>query len=64
MLKTTSSDVFFCPQPDCIQFTVTAELSNKKIFTWKKLESENFDFVFFFYSITQVDYLIILIAGN
>ena len=32
------------PQPKDIQFTVTEEERNQKIFTFKKLVSENFDF--------------------
>ena len=33
----------FYLQPRDIQFTVTEEESNQKIFTCKKLESKNFD---------------------
>ena len=36
-----------CPQPKDNQFTVIEEERNKKIFTFKKLESENFDMLFF-----------------
>ena len=42
--KTTSLNVLFFPQPKDIQFTVTEEERNQKIFTFKKLESENFGF--------------------
>ena len=42
--KTTSSNDLFCPQPKDIQFTVREEGRNQKIFTFKKLESVNFDF--------------------
>ena len=50
--ETTSSNVLFCPQPKDIQFTVIEEERNQKIFTFKKLESENFDFK---KNITQTD---------
>ena len=42
--QTTSSNVLFCPQPKDNQFTVIEEKKNWKIFTFKKLESKNFDF--------------------
>ena len=42
--KTTSSNVLFCSQPKDNQFTVIEEERNQKTFTFKKLESENFDF--------------------
>ena len=42
--KTTSSNVLFCPQPKDNLFTVIEEERNQKIFTFKKLESKNFDF--------------------
>ena len=41
--KMSSSPVLFCPQPNDIQFTVAEEERNQEIFTFKKLESENFD---------------------
>ena len=41
-LKTTS--FFKCPQHKNIQFNVTEEERNQKIFTFKKLESENLDY--------------------
>ena len=41
---TPDSNVLFCPQPKDIQFTVIEEERDQKIFTFKKLESENFDF--------------------
>ena len=50
--KTTSSNVLFCPPPKDIHFTVIEEERNQKIFTFKKLESENFDFK---KNITQTD---------
>ena len=34
----------FVQQPKDIQFTVTEEERNQKLFTFKKLELENFDF--------------------
>ena len=37
-------NVLFCPQLKDIQFTVKEEERNQKIFTFKKLESENFDY--------------------
>ena len=40
----TSSDVLFWPQHKDIQFTVTVEETNQKIFTFKQPESENLDF--------------------
>ena len=39
----TSSNVLFCPQKD-IQFTVREEERNQKIFTFKRLKLENFDY--------------------
>ena len=42
--KTTSSNVLFRPQPKDIHFTVVEEERNQKIFTFKKLESENLHF--------------------
>ena len=44
--KTTSSNVLFCPQPKDNQLIVIEEERNQKIFTFKKLETENFDFFF------------------
>ena len=41
-----SSNVLFCPQPKYLQFTVIEEERNQKIFTFKKLESENFYILF------------------
>lgn len=41
-LKMTSSSVLFHRQPKEIQLTVTEEESSQRIFTSKKLESENF----------------------
>ena len=41
--KMTSSNVLFCPQPKNNQFTVIEEERNHKMFTFKKLESENFN---------------------
>ena len=38
-----STNVLICPQHKDIQFTVIEERRNHKIFTFKKLESENFD---------------------
>ena len=43
-LKITSSNVLFCPQPKDIQSIVIEEERNQKIFTFKKLKSENFHF--------------------
>ena len=40
-------NVLFCPQLKDIQFTVTEEERNQKLFTFKKLESDNFDFFSF-----------------
>ena len=40
--KMTSSNVLFCPQLKDIQFTVTEESRNQKIFTFKKLELDSF----------------------
>ena len=40
----TSSNVLFCPQLKDIQFAITEEEINQKIFTFKELESDNFDF--------------------
>ena len=37
----------FVHDPKYIQFTVIDEERNQEIFTFKKLESENFDFFFF-----------------
>ena len=45
--ETTSSNVLFCPQPKENQFTVIEE-RNQKIFTYKKLESENQRILTFF----------------
>ena len=45
--KTTASNVLFCPQPKDDHFNVIAEKRNQKIFTFKKLEAENFDFFSF-----------------
>ena len=43
----TQDNVLRClvlsPQPKDIQFTVTEEERNQQIFTFKKLESQNFD---------------------
>ena len=39
-----TSNVLFCPQHKDNQFTVIEEDRNPKIFIFKKLESENFDF--------------------
>ena len=36
----------FCPQLKDIQFTLREEERNQKIFTFKKLKSENFPFFF------------------
>ena len=36
--KMMSSNLLFCPQPKDVQFTVTEEERNQKIFTFKKLE--------------------------
>ena len=41
----TSSNVLFCPQPKEFWFAVMRKQRNQKIFTFKKLESENLDFV-------------------
>ena len=38
--KKTFLNVLFCPELKNNQFTVTEEEQNKKIFTFKKLESE------------------------
>lgn len=46
--KKTSSNVLFCPKPKYIQFTVIDECRKRNIFTFKKLESENFDFGFYY----------------
>ena len=35
--KITSSNVLFCPQPKYIQFTVTEEHRNQKLFTFERL---------------------------
>ena len=43
----------FVHNPKYIQFTVTEEERNQKVFTFKKLESENFDF--FSLKSTQTD---------
>ena len=40
--KMTSSNVLFCPQPKNNQFSFIEEERNQKIFSFKKLESENF----------------------
>ena len=50
----SSSNVLFSPQPKDIQFTVTEEERNQKMFTLKKLESENY----------EIDLSIIKIVGN
>ncbi len=42
-LEVTSSDVLFCSQHKDIQFTVTEDERNQKIFTFQKLKSENLD---------------------
>ena len=42
--KMTSPNVLFYSQPKDIQFTVREEQRNQKIFTFKKLKSENLDF--------------------
>ncbi len=39
-LKVTSSNVLFCPQHKDIQFTVTEDERNQKMFTFEKLKSE------------------------
>ena len=44
------------------QFTVIEEERNQKIFTFKKLESENFDF--FSLKSAQTDELIIKVVGD
>ena len=41
--KIISSNVLFCPQPKNNHFFVIEAERNQKIFTFKKLESENFD---------------------
>ena len=40
----TSSNIFFCPQPENIQFTVIEKERNQKTFTFNELESEKLDF--------------------
>ena len=40
-LRRHPPNVLFCPQAKDIQFTVTEQEGNQKIFTFKKLESEN-----------------------
>ena len=57
----TSLNVLFCPRLKDNQFTVIEVERNQKIFTFKKLESENFDF---FFLSTQTDQSIIKIVGN
>ena len=41
------SNFLFCQQLKDIQFAVIEEERNQKIFTLKKLESDNFDFFYF-----------------
>ncbi len=43
--KVTSSNVLFCPQTKDIQFTVTEDERNQKIFKFEKPKSENLVFV-------------------
>ena len=43
--KMTSPNVLFCPQSKDNQFTVIEDERNQKIYTFKKLESEKFDFL-------------------
>ena len=42
----TSSNVEFSPKPKDIQFTVTEQERNQKMFRFKKLESENYEIDF------------------
>lgn len=42
--KVTFSNVLFCPQLKDNQFSVMEMERNRKIFIFKKLESENFSF--------------------
>ena len=43
MPKMMSSNVLICPELKDNHFTVIEEEQNQKIFTFKKLESKNFD---------------------
>lgn len=55
---------FVCPQPKNSQFTLTEVQRNQKIFTFKKLKSENSDFFFFKKIHSNGDLIVYLIVDN